>query len=350
MNLPLTGPAKVRTTHQWLLPLWIWLDKLDSIVNGLSGASFAPVRVMTAAGLPANTYVTATQTKTANANGLLNSTGVDGVTTLALGDRIWDKNATGLERGPFVITDLGSAGTPWKMQRAADGSQSSDFVNGKTVQVGSEGTANANTSWALTNVAGFILDTTTPVLATENAAGALTVAGVQTNVGIKTFTQLTLAVWNAAKSFAASFTFAGTQAVTVTIPDVAAVTIAQAGVASGSTTPGAGGGTAPAFVPGAITKVLAGATIGWAGNVGTISAGGAVIAANALRGGIVNDGTLWGIIESNSALTATTGTITMIPLPVGSVPTGVTIDAYAQASDAVASHTHTGAAHTHAQT
>lgn len=330
---PLPGSSRTLRSigHTWLTPLYVFVDYLVSLLTVNANAAWAPVRLMTASGLGANTYVHATQTKTANANGAIGT--IDGVTP-AVGDRIWDKNAgTGSEQGLFVILALGSGSTKWSMKRAPDADLSADFVNGRTVQVGSEGTANANTSWALTNTT-FVLDTTTPALATENSAGALTVAGVQTNVGTKSFTTLTLAVWNAAKTFVTSFATNATAARVITFPDASA-TMAQAGVASG--------GTAPAWTSGgaALTKALNGATYNIAGAVLTITAGGAVISASALAGATIFDiisGAASQIID-NTLLGVASGTITIANNGAGNFVNGQQIDVWIP-NGTVASHTH----------
>lgn len=196
----------------------------DSLIRtfsaSLSGSSWSPVRVLTAAALPANTYAAATQTKTANANGTLT---VDGV-LLAVGDRFWDKDAgTGSERGLFEVIDAGSAGTPWKAARAADANVSADFVDGKTFTV-REGTQ-AHTAWQFTNNAPFVLDTDTPVIARET--NVMLTDAAQTNTGAKTFAHLTLIIRNAAATFAATFSTLATAARAVVFPDRAGnVTIA----------------------------------------------------------------------------------------------------------------------------
>ena len=123
----------------------------------------------------------------------------------------------------------------------------------------------------------------------------------------------------------------------------AATTAAGARTALGTATAGSNtAGTAPAFTgaapTAALTAKISGATIGWSTNVGTISAGGAVVAAHALAGGFITDGTLTALILDNSALTATTGTITTS----APAPTGTTVTAYGVPTPvgAVASHVH----------
>lgn len=156
--------------HTWLAPLYNWLVGLTSLVNGIAGISWKPVRLLTAGALPANTYVHGTLTKTATANGALGN--IDGVLAV-VGDRVWDNSAaTGSERGLFSIVSVGSVGTKWSMIRATDAQLSTDYKEGKTFTV-SEGTANAG-GYLLTN-ATFVLDTDTPAIV-ENS-GTITLAG-----------------------------------------------------------------------------------------------------------------------------------------------------------------------------
>lgn len=170
MGLPNTKsalPGSSLTTrnigHQWLHPLWIFLDWLVSLLQVNSSSSWGPVRVATAAALPANTYSSETQTLTANANGALNNTGIDGVTTLAVGDRVLVQNeGTGSNDGIYAITALGATGSKWSMTRVADADASTDFVAGKLIATGPEGTANPSQIFMFVTRP-FTLDTTTPV-------------------------------------------------------------------------------------------------------------------------------------------------------------------------------------------
>jgi hypothetical protein len=128
---------------------------------------------MTATALPANTYVTGTQTKTATSNGALGT--IDGV-TIAVGDRIWDKSAaTGLERGLFYVTSIGGASSKWTMKRSWDADTSHDFVDGKLITTGDEGSTLGGQPFLLTNVTStFVLDTTTPAIIAVAAGVTIT--------------------------------------------------------------------------------------------------------------------------------------------------------------------------------
>lgn len=90
--------------------LYVYDGAAWGAVGGGGGPSLAlaAVRVATAAPLPANSY--AAGVLTASSGGLLNTTGIDGVTTLALGDRVLVKDeAAALENQVYTITDLGAS-------------------------------------------------------------------------------------------------------------------------------------------------------------------------------------------------------------------------------------------------
>lgn len=206
--------AKVRTGHMWLQPFYDFVDTITSYLNTFGANAWAPVRAMSASALAANTYNSTAQTKTANANGALAA--VDGV-TLAVGDRVWLKDeATGSENGLYTVTSLGGASAKWVLTRASDASVSTDFVDGKRLEVGDEGTANGGEAFLLTN-ATFTLDTDTPAIARET--GVVHVDDAQTITGVKKFAALALAVWNAGKTFASKFQTSATADRTITLPD-----------------------------------------------------------------------------------------------------------------------------------
>ncbi len=193
------------------------VDAVNDLVDGVTAGTWKPVRVITAAALPANTYDDETQIKMASGNGLLNDTGIDGVVTLAVGDRVWDKDAaTGSERGLFEILTLGGISSAWSMRRTVDGNTSEMYFDGKVFTVG-EGTVGAGKSYQFTNDAAFTLDTSTPVVARE--VGAVLVDNAQTITALKSFATLMLAVWNAGATFATKFASNATATRTATLPD-----------------------------------------------------------------------------------------------------------------------------------
>lgn len=105
----------------------------------------APVRVGTIQTLQANTY--AAGVLTANANGALPA--IDGV-SLAVGDRLLVVyEATTSNRGIYVVTSLGSAGSKWRLTRSADCDTAAEMVAGAAVFV-TAGTLLAGTVWYAT--------------------------------------------------------------------------------------------------------------------------------------------------------------------------------------------------------
>jgi hypothetical protein len=127
------------------------LNQLNEVAAG-AGAFFAAVRVATTGAL--NATLTGGNTLTANVNGSLTATGIDGVTTLALTNRVLvkDQNAGGADTANqiYTITDLGSAGTPWVLTQASDfdGTPSGEVIQNKTVFV-QEGAAQTGNTWAI---------------------------------------------------------------------------------------------------------------------------------------------------------------------------------------------------------
>ena len=121
----------------------------DAIASGIH--FHEAVDLATTAALPANTYNNGSSgvgaTLTANANGALS---VDSTLTVA-GNRILVKNqAAGLQNGVYVVTQVGSAGTPYILTRATDfdsvGTGVDQIDEGDFFLVTS-GTANVNTAW-----------------------------------------------------------------------------------------------------------------------------------------------------------------------------------------------------------
>jgi hypothetical protein len=121
----------------------------DAIASGIHFHEAVDLATTTA--LPANTYNNGTSgvgaTLTANANGALS---VDSTLTVA-SNRILVKNeATQANNGVYVVTQVGTAGTPYILTRATDFNTAGTGVNqideGDFFLVTS-GTANVNTAW-----------------------------------------------------------------------------------------------------------------------------------------------------------------------------------------------------------
>jgi len=121
----------------------------DAIASGIH--FHEAVALATTAALPANTYNNGTSgvgaTLTGNANGALS---VDSTLTI-VAERILVKNeANGSRNGVYVVTQVGSAGTPYILTRATDfdsvGTGVDQIDEGDFFLVTS-GTANVNTAW-----------------------------------------------------------------------------------------------------------------------------------------------------------------------------------------------------------
>ncbi len=124
--------------------------------NISAGANIhASCETATSVALPACTYNNGTAgvgaTLTANANGALGTVG--GYSGLAVSSRVLVKNqATQTQNGIYVVTQLGSGGTPWILTRSTDfdGSPTSEVEAGDLTYA-QEG-SNAGTQWVQINV------------------------------------------------------------------------------------------------------------------------------------------------------------------------------------------------------
>ena len=116
---------------------------LAQLPPGLSSAlTKAPARVRTAPfpELPAYTAAGAGvgKTLTGAAFGSINTVGIDGVTTLAVANRVLvdqGANVAAVDRGVYTITALGTAGSPWVLTRALDFDENADVVYGTNLYV-----------------------------------------------------------------------------------------------------------------------------------------------------------------------------------------------------------------------
>lgn len=138
-------------------------NSLTSFPSPSSGGAslFKNVRGATTAALAANTYANGSSgfgaTLTGNANGAINP--IDGL-TLAVADRLLVKNeVAALGNGIYVVTQVGTAGTPYILTRASDFDIASDILPGTVVTV-AEGTVNADLAYLLTANAPIVVGTT----------------------------------------------------------------------------------------------------------------------------------------------------------------------------------------------
>lgn len=129
---------------------------VDSAVAGT--APSAPCRLATAAALAAYTASGSPATLTASANGALS---IDG-TAVVNGDRVLIKNESGANEkynGVYTVTQAGTAGTPWILNRASDENSDAEVNTGDEFFITS-GSTNAATSWALATLEPITLGTT----------------------------------------------------------------------------------------------------------------------------------------------------------------------------------------------
>lgn len=130
----------------------------------------AVVRVATAAALPANTRTA--NVLTADANGALNDTGVDGITNLAVGNVVLVKDeVAGANNGIYVVTALGGASAKWTFTRHPAMDASAEVKSGMLV-VSSEGTAGLNSIWMLTTNDPITINSTALSFASTGTATA----------------------------------------------------------------------------------------------------------------------------------------------------------------------------------
>jgi len=111
-----------------------YADTLSAGINPLD-----PVRVATTQALPTNTY--SNNVITASANGSINDVGIDGVTDLALNDRVLVKDETdAYKNGVYYISAVGDANNPWQLTRTDDADTWNELVCAYTLV--EEGTVN----------------------------------------------------------------------------------------------------------------------------------------------------------------------------------------------------------------
>ena len=150
---------------------------VDALAQGLTDYK-ASVRVVTVGALPA--YTRTANVITASANGALAA--VDGV-TLAVNDRLLVKNgAAGADNGIYVVTDAGSAGTPYVLTRSSDADVSAEVSAGMYL-LATEGTTFATSSWVLSTPDPITLNTTALNFVQFNAAGQIVAGNGLTKTG-----------------------------------------------------------------------------------------------------------------------------------------------------------------------
>jgi hypothetical protein len=207
------------------------------------------VRLATAAALP--TCVKNGSSLVASSVGLLNSTGIDGVTTVAVGDLVLVKDqVAGANNGVYRVTSIGAAAGYWSMERAPGWNVKEQFKSGRTVVV-CEGSANGDKIFQLTTNDTITMDSTSLTFTVLTTAAVVTVS--------KAFTYATVAALGAVASGSIDFDAAlpagamviaagiNVTAIFDNVTDTASAT-ADLGIASGDT---------DAFVDGASLDAVA---------------------------------------------------------------------------------------------
>jgi hypothetical protein len=166
---------------------------VDNAASGLNIKD--PVRVITVVALPSYTQSGSGigATLTATANGSINSIGIDGVTDLALTDRVLveSKGSTNdSHNGIYTLTQVGDGSNPWILTRATDYDETSDIVQG-TYTLITEGTIYGGSSWTVATSGTITVDTTDITYTQFTVPSASVVASNEGNGGVGIFKQKT---------------------------------------------------------------------------------------------------------------------------------------------------------------
>ena len=213
----------------------------DSIASGIN---FHPAcNLATTTVLPSCTYNNGSSgvgaTLTATANGALT---VDSVLTVANNRVLVKDQANGAQNGIYVVTQVGSAGTPFILTRATDydtsGTGTNEIDQGDYVLV-LAGTVNANTSWVQQTALPIVVGVTAIVWVqfgapiTYSAGTGLTLAGTTFSI---TNTAVTAATYGSASQVPVFAVNAQGQLTSVTNTSIAIAAGAVSGLAASATT------------------------------------------------------------------------------------------------------------------
>ncbi len=202
----------------WLHSFLVWLD--TTLATILGGQPALEVDAVATSALAANTYANGAlgvgRTLTGNANGAFAT--IDGVAPVLNKTYLIAGEAAPANNGPYKLTQLGDAGTPYILTGVVGMDQSAEFKDGTIIGVRG-GTLNADTTWKYTGQDSPTLGVTG--LTFVRNPGTVTDNTAQTITGAKTFASAMLLLRNAADTFSATFTFLGTAARAIVFPDKA---------------------------------------------------------------------------------------------------------------------------------
>jgi len=181
MSEPISWPVRNNSTSGFSNRSVEFLDNLKVQTSGqrvtLASGPFlkAPVVAKTIASLPAYTQSGsgATGVLTADVNGKLPT--IDGV-SLLLTDRVLvtsEGSQSNSDNGIYVVTDLGSGGTPWIFTRASDANLSDDLKSGTAVFI-ADGITQKDSVYMQSTSGNITVDKTELVWNQFNAVGNLT--------------------------------------------------------------------------------------------------------------------------------------------------------------------------------
>lgn len=160
---------------------------VDNIAYVLAFKS--PALVTTQAPLPSYTQSGsgAGATLTANANGSINNSGVDGITSLVLNDRILVKSegsTSDTHNGIYELTQVGDVSNPWILTRAPDFDSTEEVISGAYVLITS-GVVNTDLSFVVSTPDPIVVDTTpivfvrfAPVTGENNTVSNIGASGI----------------------------------------------------------------------------------------------------------------------------------------------------------------------------
>ena len=154
---------------------------VDSVAAGLTDVKNSCRVATTTGGLAATR---SGNVLTSDAFVSINGNGIDGVTSLALNDRVLVKDqVTGADNGIYTVTALGSNGvSAWTLTRSTDADTSAEVTPGLFTFI-EEGTTNGDTGWLLTTDAPITLNTTSLSFTQFSSAGEITAGAGLTKTG-----------------------------------------------------------------------------------------------------------------------------------------------------------------------